>query len=128
MEEIADRAAAGRALRGRAQGAKSDQLGQALGEVDPALLEWADEHIFGTVWARPGLAFEDRMLVAIVALATQGQINQLRNYFHGALQEGVAAEKITEALLMLHVYAGFPAAINALACFRQVQAAQGESA
>jgi 4-carboxymuconolactone decarboxylase len=114
MEESPTPGSTGRELRRRAQGAKSDQLGQALRAVDPALLDWADEHIFGDVWARPGLAFEERMMVAIVALATAGHTAQLRNYFHGALQEGIPEVKLKEALLMLHVYAGFPAAINAL--------------
>ena len=121
-----DPTAAGRAMRGRAQGAKTDQLGQALGDLDPALLQWTDTFIFGDVWARPGLSFEERMLVAIVSLATQGQIPQLRNYFHGALQEGIPAEKIQEALLMVSVYAGFPTALNALTSFKQALAAEAK--
>jgi 4-carboxymuconolactone decarboxylase len=119
-----DPTAAGRAMRGRAQGRKTDALGEALRELDPALLEWTDGFIFGDVWARPGLDYEERMLVAITSLATQGQIPQLRNYFHGALQAGIPAQKIQEALLMISVYAGFPTALNALTSFKQALAAE----
>src|SRR3954471_20161806 len=106
----------GRAMRGRAQGAKTDGLGRALEALDPVLLEWTDDFIFDRVWGRPGISYEERMLVAIVSLSTQGRINQLRNYFHGALQAGIPAEKIQEALLMISVYAGFPTALDAIRC------------
>ena len=118
----------GREMRRRAQGGKSDQLGEALAELDPTLLRWTDSFIFGDVWTRPGLEYEQRMLVAITALATQGHSSQLRNYFHGALQAGIPTEAIKEALLMLCVYAGFPVALNALVLFRQVLASEARRA
>jgi 4-carboxymuconolactone decarboxylase len=111
----------GAELRARAQGRRVDELTAALGALDPALPGLADGFIFGDIWGRPGLDFEDRMLVAITALAVQGQIPQLRNYLHGALQAGMAEERIHEALLMTCVYAGFPAALNALECWRKAR-------
>jgi 4-carboxymuconolactone decarboxylase len=110
----------GAALRARAQGAHSPALGQALADLDPELLEWADEFIFGKVWSRPGLPFEDRVLVAITALAVQGATTQLRNYLHGALQDGIDPDRIREALVMLVVYVGFPTALAALGVFKEV--------
>jgi 4-carboxymuconolactone decarboxylase len=115
-----DRSAQGALLRARAQGARTEALGEALAALDPELLEWADEFIFGSVWQRPGLAFEDRMLVAITALATQGATTQLRNYLHGALQEGIEPGRIREALVMLVVYVGFPTALQSLVVFKEV--------
>jgi 4-carboxymuconolactone decarboxylase len=119
---------AGAFLRARAEGAHTEALGRALAALDPELLEWADEFIFGRVWQRPGLPFEDRMLVAITALATQRASTQLRNYLHGALQDGLDPDRIREALVMLVVYAGFPTAIEALAVFREVLDAHGRRA
>jgi 4-carboxymuconolactone decarboxylase len=110
----------GRLIRERAQGAKAPQLGRALEDLEPVLLEWTDSYVFGTVWARPGLAYEERMLVAITSLASLGNLSQLRNYFHGALQDGMPAEKINEAILMLGVYAGFPVMLNAMVCWKEV--------
>jgi 4-carboxymuconolactone decarboxylase len=102
-------------LRAQAQGSRTDQLGEALAELDPDL-------IFGKVWAGEGLAFDDRMLVAIVALACGGHHVQLRNYLHGALQAGIDPNRVHEALKMLVVYAGFPTAIAAMAVLRDVRA------
>jgi 4-carboxymuconolactone decarboxylase len=111
----------GAEIRARAQGAKAEALGAALERLDPQMREWADGFIFGDVWARDGLAFEERMLVAIALLGGSGQIAQLRNYLHGALQDGIPAEKVQETLVMTAVYAGFPAALDALDCWRAVQ-------
>jgi 4-carboxymuconolactone decarboxylase len=110
----------GAALRRRAQGEKSEKLQALLTSLDPGVGRWADEFVFGEVWARDGLAFEERMLVAIASLATQGKTATLRNYLYGALQEGMSARKIQEALVMLVVYAGFPTATNMLYEWKQV--------
>jgi 4-carboxymuconolactone decarboxylase len=110
----------GQALRARAQGARHEALQANLGSIDPRLRGWADEFIFGDVWNRDGLAFEDRQLVAIVALAVTNKPDQLRNYLHGALQDGFDPRRIHEALLMLVVYVGWPTAIGALVVWREV--------
>lgn len=93
-----------------------------LAELEPDLARWADSFIFGDVWDRPGLEFEDRMLVAIVALAASGQHAQLRTYLHGALQDGFEPDRIHEALTMLVIYVGFPRALDALGTWRRVLA------
>lgn len=96
-------------------------LAEVLADMDPALLDWTDEFIFGEVWARPGLEHEERMLIAIASLASQGHTAQLRNYLHGALQDGIPAEKVHETLMMLPIYAGFPQALTALHLWREVR-------
>jgi 4-carboxymuconolactone decarboxylase len=107
-------------LRRRAQGAKADKLQALLCSLDPGVGRWADEFVFGDVWGRPGLDFENRMLVAIASLATQGKAPMLRNYAYGALQAGISARKIHETLVMLVVYAGFPTATSMLYEWQQV--------
>jgi 4-carboxymuconolactone decarboxylase len=123
--ESGDRAAVGKELRERAQGAMAPRLQDALGSLDPELAEIADDFIFGRIWAGASedIAFEERMLVAITALAAGDHQEQLRNYLHGALQEGIPADKLHEALKMLVVYCGFPTALHALATFAKVRAA-----
>ena len=96
-------------------------------ELDPDVARWAEEFVFGEVWSREGLEFEDRLIVAIVALAAQGKTAQLRNYLHAALREGVPAAKVQEALVMLTVYAGFPTASDALVCWRDVKTSHGKA-
>lgn len=112
----------GESRRRRAQGAKADRLQADLRSLDPGVAEWADSFVFGEVWGRPGISHEERMLVAISALASLGRTAQLRNYLFGAVQDGIPAEKIQEALAMLVVYAGFPVALAALTEWRAVLA------
>jgi 4-carboxymuconolactone decarboxylase len=104
----------------RAQGARHETLLAALTNADPDLAKWADGFIFDEVWGRDGLEFEDRMLVAIVALAAINRPAQLRNYLHGALQDGMSPCRIHEALMMLVVYVGFPTALEAIGVWRDV--------
>jgi 4-carboxymuconolactone decarboxylase len=110
----------GAARRKRAQGAKADGLNAALGALDPDMAEWADGFIFDDVWGREGISQDERMLVAITALAANKNGDQMRNYLHGAVQAGVPPQKIHEALVMLVVYCGFPVALQALVVWKNV--------
>ena len=92
-----------------------------LGAIDPRLTSWADDWIFGQVWDDRA-AFEDRALVAITALAATSKPDQLRNYLHGALQDGMDPRRIHEALMMLVVYVGFPTTLQALVVWQEVVA------
>ena len=111
---------AGAQRRRRAQGAKHVALQQSLIEIDPQVAQWSDEFVFGKVWAGDALSWDQQMLVAITALAALGNHAQLRNYLHGALQGGVSAEAVRQALSMLTVYAGFPVGIQALNVLKAV--------
>lgn len=111
----------GRAVRRRAHGRKADDLHRELSKIDSRAADWANDFVFGEIWTRPGLAFEDRMLVVISMLGATNHITQLRNYLHGAFQAGIDEAKIHEALLMLVIYAGFPTAFDALACWHDVK-------
>jgi 4-carboxymuconolactone decarboxylase len=84
------------------------------------MAEWSDTFIFGEVWGREGMSQDERMLVAITALAAREHPAQLRNYLHGALEAGISARKIHEALVMMVVYAGFPTALTSLVVWKEV--------
>lgn len=110
----------GAARRERAQGVRADKLQAVLAALDPQMAEWADDFIFGQVWGREGLSQDERMLVAITALAAGGHTHLMKNYLHGALQAGIPARKLHEAITMLIVYSGFPPTVAALSQWRQV--------
>ena len=116
----AKRTAEGKARRQRVQGPKSDKLHRFTERLDPILAEWGESFIFGEVWARPGLSQHERQLVTIVSLAASENLLPLRGYLHGALQAGVPASKIHEALIHLVVYIGWPATISALLIWQEV--------
>lgn len=113
----------GRDRRRRAQGQRADDLQHILASFDEGMADYADDFIFGQVWGRPGLDFQERMLVAITALAAHEHGNQLRNYLHGALQDGIPASKVQEVMVMLAVYCGFPTALQGMLVWQEVLAA-----
>ena len=110
----------GAELRAAAQGARSEQLQRGIRDLDPALAEWVDGFVFGEVWQRPGLSFEQRILAAISALAATRNHDQLRAYLFGAVQSGISKDAVQEVLAMQVVYCGFPAGIQALTVWRDV--------
>lgn len=106
--------------RALAYGERSDLLYDAFSGLDEGLAELGDEYVFGQIWGRGGLAYEERMLVAIAALAMGKNPNELRNYLNGALENGIEPQKIHEVLVMLSVYGGFPVAVQGLLVWRDV--------
>jgi 4-carboxymuconolactone decarboxylase len=115
----------GRARREKAQGPKAEVLQNILVDIDPHVASWTDDFVFGEVWGRPGLSHEERMLVAITALAMRGHHTLLRNYLFGALHDGISARKVHETLVMLVVYGGFPTMVEALRTWQDVREAAG---
>lgn len=110
----------GHERRGLAQGAKADVLNETLAKMDAGLANLTDEFVFGHIWGRPGLSHEERMLIAIGALVATDHTAMLRNYLHGAIQSGIDPVKVQEAIVMMTVYGGFPAAIGGLMEWREV--------
>ena len=110
----------GAARRARVQGPRTDAIQAVAAGLDPQLPEWIDDFIFGSVWGRPGLSHQERALTAITALAAGEHSEQLRVYIWGALHDGVPARKIHEVLIMISIYAGFPAALTALFVWRDI--------
>jgi 4-carboxymuconolactone decarboxylase len=100
--------------------------GPALPE---ALGQMTVDHVFGEVWARPGLALRDRSLATVTILAALGRDPYLRLHLHGALNVGISPEELEELFLHLAHYAGWPlgiAASRALADVLAERAASGD--
>jgi|SRR6266568_4757354 4-carboxymuconolactone decarboxylase len=92
-------------------------------EVDPFIrpfFELGTEHVWGGLWARPGLEIKYRSLVVISVLASLGRMHELRTHLRGALNVGWTPEELREACLQLGGYAGYPAAIDALRVLAEV--------
>jgi 4-carboxymuconolactone decarboxylase len=78
------------------------------------------EPVFGGVWNRPGLAFEDRLLCTIAALATGPRMRSLRNYIDSGLDHGLDAAAIREILVQASLYAGFSSAEETLPLLAEI--------
>jgi 4-carboxymuconolactone decarboxylase len=74
------------------------------------------EFAFGDIYSRDALDLRSRELIAIAALATSGNAGpQLRVHVESAASAGITRPEIVEVLMQIALYAGFPAALNALA-------------
>lgn len=86
-----------------------------VAELAPDFARMAIEFPLGDLYARDGLDLRSREIVAISSLATLGNAGpQLHLHICAATQVGVTKVEIIEILMQIAVYAGFPAALNAL--------------
>jgi 4-carboxymuconolactone decarboxylase len=87
-----------------------------VAEVAPDFARMVIEFAFGDIYARAGLDLRSRELVAIAALAANGRAGpQLRTHVESAASSGISRAQVIEVLMQVALYAGFPAALNALA-------------
>ena len=92
-----------------------------LRDIAPDFADWIIDFSYGDVMARPGLDRRTRQLATIAALAALGNAQpQLKVHIEGALNVGCKPQEIVEVILQMAVFAGFPAAINALTVARSV--------
>lgn len=93
----------------------------ALAPIAPDFARLLIEFPFGDIYSRPGLDLKSREIATIAALAALGNATaQLKVHIEGALNVGVTQAEIVEVFMQMAVYAGFPAALNALFAAREV--------
>ena len=120
------RAERGRRLLNEIDGAAGEAVIAGLQDIAPDFAELLFEFPFGDIYARDGLSLRDREIATVAALSAMGTApKQLGVHVHGALNVGVTREEIVEVMMQMAVYAGFPAALNALAVARDVFAERG---
>lgn len=83
--------------------------------IDTKLDHYISDFVYGQVYASPTLDPKTRALCTVAMLAATGNQLQLRVYIQAALRTGANEEEVREVLRQVAVYAGFPAAWNALA-------------
>ncbi len=83
-------------------------------KLAPDFYRYVAETAFGMIWSRPGLALRDRSLATVAQLAALGRSDELRAHLRGALNVGLTQDELVEVLIQTAVYAGVPAANEAL--------------
>lgn len=110
----------------RVTGADGRQVVESLNDIAPDLGHWIVDFAYGDVFSRPGLDDCSRELATVAGLTALGHAQpQLAVHIAGALKVGCNPQSIVEVILQMSVYAGFPAALNALATARTVFSRQG---
>jgi 4-carboxymuconolactone decarboxylase len=97
------------------------QVIAALADVAPDFATYLVEFPFGDIYSRPGLDFRAREIATIAALTALGNAApQLKVHIEAGLNVGLSREEITEVIMQMAVYAGFPAALNGLFAAKDV--------
>ena len=80
----------------------------------PRLGELRNSVLYGDVWERPQLSKRDRSLMTIAVNQALYATNELRIHIGRGLDEnGVTPQEVSETILHVTFYAGWPAAVNA---------------
>jgi len=121
-----DRRSRGRRTLTALTGEAGMRVVDGLRDVAPDLADWIVDFSYGEVLSRPGLDFRTRQLATIAALTSLGNAKpQLKVHIEGALKVGARPQEIIEVIMQMAVFAGFPAAINALVTAREVFTERG---
>ena len=88
--------------------------------VDVAWDHYLLEYLWGSVWSRPGLDTQSRMICTLAALTLVGTEQSLRDHIRGALRIGLTEEQVNELFFHLTFYTGESIARHSRAIAREV--------
>ena len=116
MPDDDERRAAGREVQGKLwPSTLTGPTGQfPAAKLAPDFYDHVQQSAFGDIWSRPGLPIRDRSMITVAVLAALGRQNELRAHLAGARNAGLSQEELVEVLMHIAVYAGVPAANDAL--------------
>lgn len=79
----------------------------------PELYEMSVGHLFGDVWARPGLTLRERQLVTLAANIALARPSGNYSHYRSAKHIGITHQEICEVMIQVGHYAGWPTLSNA---------------
>jgi len=97
-----------------------DRAEKASTDFDRPFQELITETAWGNVWARPGWTKRERSMVTLALLAALGHDEEVAMHVRATVNTGATREDICEAFLHVAVYAGVPAANQAIKIAKQV--------
>jgi len=107
-------------------GEAGERVVSSLADIAPDFARYLIEFPFGDIHCRPGLDLRGREIATIAALTAMGNAApQLKVHVEAGLNVGLSREEITEIIMQMAVYAGFPAALNGLFAVKDVFTARG---
>lgn len=111
-----ERAQRGARLLEQMLGAEAAQeVRQAWRTIAPDFERYVTEFLAGEIWSRPNLDLKTRSLITVAVVAALGRQRALELNLRMARRNGATREELTETLLQVAPYAGFPAAWEGLA-------------
>jgi 4-carboxymuconolactone decarboxylase len=93
----------------------------ALKDIAPDFARFIIEFPYGDIYSRGVLSPKERQIATIASLTTLGSATpELKAHIQGALNVGCTRQEIVEVIIQMAVYAGFPAAVNAIFAAKDV--------
>jgi 4-carboxymuconolactone decarboxylase len=80
----------------------------------PDMYEMSVGHLFGDVWARPGLSLRERQLVTLAANIALARPTGNYSHYRSSKHIGITHEEICEVMIQVGHYAGWPVISNAV--------------
>lgn len=94
---------------------------ESLKDISPDLAKYTIEYPFGDVYSRNILDNRTKEIAVVSALAAMGTAEpQLKVHINAALNVGVTPKEISEIMILISVYAGFPSALNGTLALKDV--------
>ena len=91
-----------------------------LDDLSPEMNDYTVEFLYGDVYNTDKLDARSREISIISILITLRANTPLSIHMHGALNVGLTRKELIEVIVQASIYAGFPAAVNAMDIARQV--------
>lgn len=94
---------------------------ESLKDVSPDLGKYTIEYPFGDVYSREILDNRTKEIAVVAALTAMATAYpQLKVHINAAINVGVTPEEISEIMILMSVYSGFPAALNGASALKEV--------
>lgn len=102
-------------------GEAGENVIESLKDISPDLGKFTIEYPFGDIYSREILDNKTKEIAVVAALTAMGNAKpQLKVHINAALNVGVTPEEISEIMLLMSVYAGFPSALNGTFTLKEV--------
>jgi 4-carboxymuconolactone decarboxylase len=109
-----DRFARGREILATLRPDLADRPGPPPHPFAPEWSGWLTETAFGDLWSRSGLTLIERERVTLAVVIALGRETEVRSHLGIASNLGISPNELGEEIMHLAVYAGFPAAVDAM--------------
>lgn len=87
---------------------------ESVNKLSPEIAQLCVSYGFGELYASDVLTDRERVIITVTSLITQGAFDQLSLHAHTAMNVGITKEEITQMILQLIGYVGFPKTLAAL--------------
>jgi 4-carboxymuconolactone decarboxylase len=96
------------------------KIAKDLSDIAPDVGKYIVDFGYGEIYSRPGLTNQQRALLTIASLVTQGTEREIELHINTGLTAGLTSTEIVESVIHLIPYTGFPRVLNALYVVKRV--------